>query len=141
MEGAPDSSTSTGQKMLELPCPDETKPSIDWENEIVIELKADGMYEEMIDLASGEFENHIRDLKKMLGQTPDEWGNWPPWKVAHSIKGLCLSLSFSRLAHFAQSIEKLKEAIRLDDLPVIITTLESLFETAIQEAKKKKRDD
>ncbi len=120
--------------MPALPTPDDSMPSIDWENEIVTELRSDGMYEEMVGMAAGEFKNHIRDLRKMQKQVPNDWGSWPPWKVAHSIKGLCLSLSFSRLAHYAQSVEKLKDSIELDDLQQIITNLEALFAAAMKEA-------
>eukprot|EP00635_Sarcinochrysidales_sp_CCMP3193_P015483 CAMPEP_0118906870 /NCGR_PEP_ID=MMETSP1166-20130328/10572_1 /TAXON_ID=1104430 /ORGANISM="Chrysoreinhardia sp, Strain CCMP3193" /LENGTH=125 /DNA_ID=CAMNT_0006846227 /DNA_START=22 /DNA_END=399 /DNA_ORIENTATION=+ len=122
--------------MPALPTPDDSKPSIDWDNEIVTELRSDGMYEEMVGMASGEFKSHIRDLRKMQKQAQSKWGSWPPWKVAHSIKGLCLSLSFTRLAHYAQSVEQLKDSIELDDLQQIITEMEVLFATALEEATK-----
>jgi len=83
-----------------VPRPDESKATIDWESEIVSELRSADMYDEMVGMASEEFENHIKDLRKMQKQLSSEWGSWPPWQVAHSIKGVCLNLSFSRLAGY-----------------------------------------
>mmetsp|Transcript_15922 Transcript_15922/g.64186 ORF Transcript_15922/g.64186 Transcript_15922/m.64186 type:complete len:132 (+) Transcript_15922:271-666(+) len=94
-----------------LPEPSEDLAIVDWSSETIKELREEGMYDEMIDMASGEFENHVEDLKRMKCKEREAWSSWPPWKVAHSIKGLCLSLGFERLAKYAQSIEKLKDDI------------------------------
>ena len=123
--------------MPRVPRPDESKATIDWESEIVSELRSADMYDEMVGMASEEFENHIKDLRKMQKQLSSEWGSWPPWQVAHSIKGVCLNLSFSRLAGYAQSVEKLKETIEVDDLEQIISDMELLFAAALEEAKSK----
>ncbi|KAJ8606765.1 hypothetical protein CTAYLR_009563 [Chrysophaeum taylorii] len=120
---------------MPLPVPNNELTVIDWTSETAAELREEGMYDEMVDMASGEFEKHVSDLKRMSGESKEEWKSWPPWKVAHSIKGLCLSLAFERLARYAQSIEKLREDIAPGDLPEIIENMDMLFEMALKEAK------
>uniref|UniRef100_A0A7S3K4T4 HPt domain-containing protein n=1 Tax=Aureoumbra lagunensis TaxID=44058 RepID=A0A7S3K4T4_9STRA len=121
----------------ELPEPDESNAVVEWESEIVTELHEDGMFEEMTTMAASEFVGHMNDLSKMKEQTKEEWEQWPPWKVAHSVKGLCLSLGFARLAKYAKAVESLKVDIEPDDIPEIIKVMQNLFDEAMAEVKSK----
>lgn len=134
---------------FELPLPCETLPIVDWESEIIIELQADNMFEEMVGMAQPEFAEHMANLAKMKragedavesgGTAADAWGTWPPWKVAHSIKGMCLSLSFARLADYAKAVEKLRDDIHVDQIDAIAATMTDLFERCVQEANNAKK--
>lgn len=127
-----------------LPVPSETLPIVDWESEIIIELQADNMFEEMVGMAQPEFAEHMTNLAKMKragevavesGKTAAEaWGTWPPWKVAHSIKGMCLSLSFARLADYAKAVERLRDDILVEQIDDIVLTMTDLFDRCVQEA-------
>mmetsp|Transcript_15641 Transcript_15641/g.48931 ORF Transcript_15641/g.48931 Transcript_15641/m.48931 type:complete len:127 (-) Transcript_15641:335-715(-) len=120
-----------------VPKPDESLVLVDWESEVVKELQEDGMYGDMVTMATEEMQKHIDDLRKMQGQQgPEDWENWPPYKVAHSIKGLCLSLSFTRLAEYAKDVEKLKTTIEKDNLQEIIEHVDRLFTDSIDEANR-----
>lgn len=90
----------------------------------------------MVDLANDEFRSHIIELNRMKAQGEESWVNWPPWKVAHAIKGLCLSLSFSRVATYAKDVESLNDKIKAADIEAIVAVFSELFAESIKEAKK-----
>lgn len=93
-------------------------------------------FDEMVDMANDEFQSHINELNRMKVQGEDSWGPWPPWKVAHAIKGLCLSLSFSRVATYAKDVESLNDKIKAEDIEAIVAVFSDLFAESIKEAKK-----
>lgn len=109
-----------------LPQPDGSLPLVhDWE--LLMELMADGMWEELSAMLLDEFSSHIVELREMKTKAPSEWGTWPPWTVIVTIRDLALSVGFHRLARYSDSIWRLKNEITNDDLDEIITHLDTIF--------------
>mmetsp|Transcript_9711 Transcript_9711/g.24678 ORF Transcript_9711/g.24678 Transcript_9711/m.24678 type:complete len:134 (+) Transcript_9711:49-450(+) len=125
-------------RTVPLPEPKANLHLVNWESEVVKELDQDDMMEELVGMAKNEFDGHVSELKKMRDIGESNWSaQWPPWKVAHSIKGLALSLGLNRLSSYAKDIETLKLNIKADDIDDIIANFEALFDASIDEVKTK----
>lgn len=111
--------------------PDESLPLVDVGDDIVVELLADDMWEEMTLMAIDELQGHIGQLREMRAS---QWIGlgflcWDPkpWKVVCCIWELALSMAFVRLVRYSKAVMQLKNDISESDLDRIIGHLDTLF--------------